>query len=354
MASTTKPSGLTVTRDGALKFVASWKIAAADYGDGQQFRWRVWKTSKLYTSWKTETVGKTATSKTVSISTSNWAPNTKNFFYAFEFQVRGKRKQTSTTKDGKTIITTYDWSDWSAKKWNMAVPNRPTVTTSLTASNQTTFAWTAERNDKDNKPFEQFQYQSFLMKECTETDGSKLKWQSSNRDWVNAYASTDGSFARTEDSTILASNSWTRWFRIWAKGPAGNSEWRYARHVYAKPFKPSIKSVRTAISAGVTNVVMAWTAKTDAAHPIDEAIAQYSLATPAAGLTFPASGASWSNGASVLDTSATDAVNFTINGRAGTDQVLFVRVIAWHDSISRCRQRAIICDFVGAGREVTD
>lgn len=329
MASTTKPSGLTVTRDGGLKFVTSWKIAAADYDDGQQFRWRMWKTAKLATEWKTETIGKKATSKTVTVTASNWAPTTKQYVYAFEFQVRGKRAESTDSKGKKT---SYDWSDWSGKTWNMATPNRPEVTARLTATNQATFTWASERNDKDNKPFGQFQYQSFVMKDCNETDGSKLNWFSSNRDWVNAYANSDGSFSRTEDSTLLASNSWTRWFRIWSKGAAGNSAWRYSRHVYAKPYKPSIKNVTTAISAGTTNVIMTWTAKTDAAHPIDEAVAQYSLATPGAGLTFPASGASWSNGASVLDTSSTDAVNFTINGRAGTDQCLFVRVMVWHDS----------------------
>lgn len=331
MASTTKPSGLTVTRDGGLKFVTGWKIAAEDYNDGQQFRWRIWKTAKKTTSWTNETIGKASTSKTITVSASSWAPNTKNNIYAFEFQVRGKRAESTDSKGKKT---TYDWSDWSGKKWNMAIPNRPTVTTQLTASNQTTFTWTSERDNKDNKPFGQFQYQSFLMKACNETDGSKLKWQSSNRDWVNGYSSTDGSLVRTEDSTLLVGNSWTRWFRIWAKGAAGNSEWRYAKHVYAKPYKPSIKSVRTTTSAGTTNVVMTWTAKSDAAHPIDESIAQYSLAVPGPGLTFPASGASWSNGASVQDTSATDAVNFTINGGPSTDQCLFVRVMVWHDSTS--------------------
>lgn len=331
MASTIKPSGLAVVRNGNLKFITTWKIADKDYDDGQQFRWRIWTTAKKSTAWKNESISITSAQKTVIVDATKYHPTKKNaIFYAFEFEVRGKRKQTTETKNGKTVTTTYDWSAWSAKQWVMAVPNRPTVSEELVASNETTFTWSVSANNTDNKPFTRTQYQSFVMKACNETDGSKLDWKSNNRDWVASTGGTSGNFSRTEDSTLLAGNSWTRWFRIRSQGAAGDSEWRYSRHVYARPYKPSIKSVKASVSGGNTNVIITWTAKTDAAHPIDETVAQYSIATPAAGLTLPA-GASWQTGASVQDTSSTDAVNFNVSNRAGEDQAMFVRVVTHHD-----------------------
>ena len=328
MANTIKPSGLAVVRNGGLKFITSWKIADKDYGGGQQFRWRIWKTAKKSTSWTYETIGAATAQKTINIETSRFNPaKTSSLFYAFEFAVQGKRQQ--TTANNKT--TTYDWSAWSSKQWVLSEPNRPTVEAELVASNETSFTWEVNTKTADNRPFVQTQYQSFVMKECNETDGSKLNWYSSNRDWVSNTGGASGTFSRPDDSALLANNSWTRWFRIRSRGAAGDSEWKYSRHVYARPYKPSIKKVTASVSGGNTNVIMSWVAKSDAAHPIDEAVAQYSIATPASGLTLPA-GASWQTGASVQDTSARDAVNFNISNRAGTDQCLFVRVVAHHDA----------------------
>ncbi len=36
MASTSKPNGITLTRDGALKFAVTWKVTDRDYAEGQQ------------------------------------------------------------------------------------------------------------------------------------------------------------------------------------------------------------------------------------------------------------------------------------------------------------------------------
>ena len=40
---TTKPSGLTLTRKGD-KIIAKWKIADKDYDDGQYFQWLIFRT----------------------------------------------------------------------------------------------------------------------------------------------------------------------------------------------------------------------------------------------------------------------------------------------------------------------
>ena len=325
---TKKPSGLTVARNGDLKFACSWKVADSDYGAGYQFRYRVWTSSKKYGKWTSSNLSSDARSKTVTFSTSNYAPNSnKPKFYAFEYEVRGKRNQTTQNN----VTTVYSWSAWAGKKWILAVPNRPDVTEELTQSNITEFTWRSSKSNSDNKPFANYRYQSFLMKECKETDGSKLNWKSSNRAWTTATVNSDSSVSIEDDSTILATNSWTRWFRIWSQGPAGNSAWRYSKHVYAHPRKATIQSVTAKQQSSVTNIIIKWAASANAAYPIDEVIAEYSFAVPDTGLTIPA-GASWNTGATVSDTSGTDAVNFIANNILGDDQCLFVRVKTKHDA----------------------
>ena len=325
---TAKPSGLTIKRNGNLKFALTWKIIDKNYSGGQHVRWRIWKTETTYTDWTNVTVSASATSTTVTASVSDYYPNSgKPKVYAFEFEVQGKRGNETSNH----VTTTYDWSDWASSKHLIRVPNKPTVTATLNASNKTTFAYTSETDDGDWKPFRYYEYQSILLQDCKEYNGSKLKWVSSNAGWNTSTSSSAGSKYYTEDSATIANKSYTRWFRVRAVGCAGASDWTYSKHVYAKPNRPVITDVKATTRSGNTNVTVTWVAATNASRPIDETSIQYMIATPGNGLTVP-SGGSWTEAASIIDTSGSDSVNFVVSNVAGNDQVMFVRVVAEHDS----------------------
>ena len=325
--STKKPSGLSVVRNGGLKFVVSWKIGDKDYNAGHQLQWRAYKSEKKHTGWTTIDMGSSATSKTITLTTANWFPTSgRPKLCAFEFQVRGKRAQTSETTDGNTTVTKYEWSGWTGKKWDMKVPNRPSLTSELTASYTTVFTWEGNNSPDDEKPFTKYQWQTCLKKDCKETNGKNITgWGSITSENASGSETPGEGSGGGEDSAVVATGSHTRWFRVRSVGPAGYSDWRYARHVYAKPKKPTIKSVTIKKSGGNTNVLVSWKAPSDAAHPIDKTTVEYHFekATSYSG--------TGTEGITIDDTPGTDSASFMISDTADTDEVLFVRVVNKHD-----------------------
>ena len=156
MATTLKPTGLTIARDGALKYAISWKIADKDYNEGQQLQWRVWLSeTKNQTAWTSVELDRGQTKATITVPVASYYPTTKKCVYYFEVRLSGKRAQTSETKDGVTTITTYDWSAWAEAMRIVRVPHAPKVTATLDeeAWNKTTFAWEVENPGNDTRPF---------------------------------------------------------------------------------------------------------------------------------------------------------------------------------------------------------
>ena len=84
-----KPSGLTITRNGS-NFVCEWKIPSSKYGDGQQFK---------ATTVKAVDITKTLTKKTVKINLSDRYPNGKKLT-AFSFSVRGNTDKKKNDNKG--------------------------------------------------------------------------------------------------------------------------------------------------------------------------------------------------------------------------------------------------------------
>ena len=330
MAATKKPSGLSIARNG-MKFTLSWKIADKDYGGGQQLQWRIWSGSTgAWTKWQSVSVSNTATSASVSFSAADYWPNKNSYFWGIHFWVRGKR---SSPKNE------YAWSDWAKCIMDLTAPETPSLTAALsdTYSNVTTFSWTTPNVSNTNlKPFYDVEWQTILVKESNVTDGSKLAWKSSTLGWATGTGAATGSSTRTEDSTLLAQNSYTRWFRVRARGCGGNggikgcSYWRYAKHVYAIPYTPVVNSASKE-AGSLTWVKMTWTASADAAHPIDTVTPQWAIDTPGANLSVPGS-VSWNTVTTLKDTGGTDASRFLINDSIGTDECLWVRVGVTHDS----------------------
>lgn len=331
MAGTVKPSGLTVARSGST-LTCSWKIASGGYADGQQFQYRIKKNS-TWAGWATVSIGATVTKKSVSFNLANYYPNMNGSklrpaFANFQFRVRGKRK-----KDSKA---SYTWSAWSVGEYNIEVPKAPSVSAELSTDhdNVTEFSWSLKTTTSERTWFTRMQWQSMLVKNCEQTDGSKLAWKSTALGYLSGAGNlADDSRNITEDTSVIAGASYTRWFRARAQGPQGSSGWKYAKHIYAQPLKASIKeaSAKYNLSGGMSAKVTWMVLQSANKNPTDSVTVQYALATPLAGLTCPP-GASWQSVATIKDTSDNDSASFNIDSQPGEDQCLWVRVNTKHDN----------------------
>lgn len=345
MASTVKPTGLSVARDG-LKFTLSWKVADKDYGGGLQVRWRNYTGPGKGNSWSDWTninvlVGDTSASKSFS-ATSFW-PVTDIYFYGICFQVRGKRE----TQDGKS----YDWSAWAEYTLDLKTPNNPALSQELDddVENITNFSWKVNTSTTDTKPFYNIEWQSILVKDCMEKDGSKLAWKTTTLGWLTGNGATgadEGTLAippNGEDMDLLGTGSYTRWFRARSRGCGGNgdtagcSAWRYSKHVYATPLEISLNRTKSQKASDSMWTRLIWSAPTDAAHPIDKIDVQWVIDNPlynsSTDKLMPPNDPSWTTAATLADTALTDQIAFCPDQSFALDQCMWARVVATHDRI---------------------
>lgn len=332
MAETKKPTGLKITRD-KNKFVLEWKKGDSDYGQGQQFQYKLDQVGSS-DSWKpspADKLGANKTSAKVTVDLSKYYPNSgKPKLAKVCMRVRGNRKK--YTKNGKTVNP--DWSDWASKEFDIKVPNKPTLTAELdeNLSNKTLFSWSTSTSDSAAAYFSNVKWDAILIKDCTESSGAKINFNASDSTYQSGTGTASGSIAITEDSATLATGSYTRWFRICARGPQGDSAYVYAKHVYAKTERANVETDPSATDndANGMDVVIDWEAPSDPSKPIDQTTVQYCITVPAAGVTCPA-GATWTDANVSADTKGKDAAAFTVDAALNTDECLFVRVNTKHD-----------------------
>lgn len=331
---TKKPTGLQIVRDG-WKFIFQWTIASENYGAGQELQWRRKKGNGEWTDWSSTvatSVTTTSTTTYITFGRTGFMPVTDNkYIKGIEFRVRGCRRpyKKGSGKNEKTITPTM--SSWSSTSMTIDIPLKPVITSTLDLANKSTFSWSIAVSNSDERIYSEYQYETILVSESNETDGSKLSWSSSATGYATGTSTnTTGSLTRTENVT---SGSKTRWVRVRARGPAGSSEWAYARHTYALPKQPSLSVTKCKASDTANGYVvdMKWTASRSVAYPIDFTEVQYSKAVPDANFAFP-SGGSWTDVASTADTKKTDRAIFVVDGRLNTDECLYVRVFAQHDT----------------------
>lgn len=314
---TKKPTGLSIVRNGN-NLVVSWKIGDKDYGAGQTFQWRL--PSK---AWQTVTVGNGTTKKVIAVPVANYCPNTSKPLAKVMVRIRGKRSPFNSI--------TPAVSEWATSEFDILYPNRPSVTSALSSSNNNvcTFSWTTVTGTNSKKWFSVVQCQTCLLTNSTITDGSKIP----ARSWTaHAGSAANGSATITEDTSVINNGqSHTRWFRVRSRGPQGSSAWAYSRHVYSVPYQTkSVKASAKTTDAGGYLCKVTWQTPRSAAHPVDSINVQYTLTTPAAGMTCP-DGASWTDGETLAYKDGSDASAFSVDNVVGTDQCLFVRINTVHD-----------------------
>ena len=327
MSKSKKPSGGSITRSG-YGFACAWKIGDADYGQGQNFQYRI-GTNASWSSWTSVKLSKpkTQTSASFSLTAGNYYPYKAAYLRNIQFRVRGNRKKYKNKKGKDVNPGVSDWYTVSYAVSAPGAPATPSVSRSSTQSNVCTFAWTAK--DNGNSWAIDTYYESMLVY-SNESNGAKLSWNSSQRGWQTGSAGLSGSVTITESTSTLASSSWVRWIRVKTRGPYGDSGWVYARCIYSSPYQAKNKfATVTAQSSGYV-VTASWDAPTDFMHPIDKTVVQYTFVTPTAGLQCPTV-ASWTDATTTADTGGVDSTRFTVDRRVTDDQVLFVRVNTLHD-----------------------
>lgn len=328
---TKEPSGLSIKREGS-NFIISWKIADSDYARGQQLQVRI----NGYKWEDISGVGVKTTTKAYAITPADFFPNTSRKLLNIDFRIRGWRKD--EVKETSTTITTYTYrrSAWATKRYTIAKPNTPTLTATLSESeyNVTTFAWdTKGATGTDATWFTDVVYQTILVQNC-QSGASSQNWSRSATGWGTASGlSATGSTSKTE---VLANVSKTRFFRVKARGPAGETDWRYAQHVYARPREAEITSLEVKDNTGGYQVTMKWKAANTKAHPLDKAVVQYADVIPGPNMTCP-SGANWNDVVSVKDTDGTTAAAFIIDTAPALDHAIFFRIMTEHDPYDTSR-----------------
>ena len=333
MATTKKPTGLVIKRN-ERKFVTTWKIADADYKDGQQLKRRL-TYSDSETDEKThdpdtvETLGRKP-ENTYTLDVSKYFPTTTRRLHSMTVWVRGNR-DTYTSK-GKRINPT--WSKWAKYTFNIEPPDAPTTSATFERTNQTTFKATPA-DEKDNKPYTRMRWESVLVENAGTTDGAKVKWGIDADGWEYGFITSKEEstvFSSAEQITPNPKQSFTRFVRVRSEGIGGASEWQYMYHVYGVPKEPLVIHNKVEQSSGnVTLLVMCTTPSNDD-HPIDAGGVglQYLIDVPAVGLT-PRQDPS-TELPERDNTANIDQFYYELGTAIPKDQCLFYRMTATHDN----------------------
>lgn len=391
---TPTPTGTAISRSGTI-FTCSWKAAAKNHDGGQGFKWRTTlEDGKSKSAYTTVSISASARSKDITLSTTdtyvkatdvtseNFASkrgslftkegstytavggsatysSSTTYYYknesdyypspnkpiikGFGFVVRGKQAKKGKKTPAKKMSA---WTD--EKVFKLSPPNEPSSECVLTYSdvdNSSTMSWSTEIEDTGEKWFTNVLLQTAFVEDMNAhgKDIDPSLWED-----VGAYAGSY-SVTREEDTNVIYqpnNKSYTRWFRVKARGPAGDSSYSYGYHVYAKPYKSIIEEANAIENIAANNTIQVyakWNTNVEKySRPHESTTVQYCLASPYTGFTLP-DGASWSDGPTIVDTSGlsgssdntgrnSNASTFIIDGPLQEDQCLFLRVNSKHDS----------------------
>ena len=333
------PSGLSITRKGE-NFTFKWKIPTKKYGDGQDLQY------KTNGKWTDISVGKTTTSKLKKLARTHYIPYSgKKALKRVSFRVRGNtsKYKKKVKKNGKTKEVTISpvMSAWSRKSFKIEKPNKPKATVTVQTWPQVKFNWTVPVKDGDSHWFTEVGYTSVLKKNSP-ANAKNIDFSTSDGvRYSSTNSSASGSLTVKDDSSQLADgNSYTRWFRVRAKGPRGNTDYVYAKHTYALSNKCVITDYEVIPTSGGYTAKVFFDAPKSSQRPLTQAVVEYSIVTPDADMACPAA-ASWTQAAEVK-TDQTKQKNgsydyssgaiFSIDTPVGTDECLFFRVNAEYDN----------------------
>ena len=317
MAYTTKkPTGLKVERSGGA-FTFSWTIRDADHGAGQSFEYK--KTKK--DSWHKVNVTEKQTSVTVNLTLAD--------VKYLSFRVRGKR---SAYKDGKKNSITPEMSAWALKKgaWVPSKPKAPALSFELTDVNAGTFNIKYDADTSGRAVALYVQWQTCVSKNST--NPPKSGWSTIGQQ--TGLSDVDRDLSYTEQTEDITATGLVRWVRSRSTGNGGTTDWKYIRHAYSTPITPALKSAtaKKVVSKSDTTITAKWTTQSTLLRPVDEEAVQYMIATPDGNACNPPAGGTWSDAITVKPSGKADTVTAYVSAMTTTDQCMWVRIKATHDS----------------------
>lgn len=325
---TTKPSGLTIARNGNT-YTFTWKRGDKDYGAGQQFQY-----SKNGGKWTTVNV--TVNQVTVTLTNQTGVKS-------WQFRVQGRRKK---WKDGKKTITPK-WSGWATSgKWSAVIPTVQPVTYENESANSGTFGWSVQNDAKST---------AILLRTETQTCYVRNTAAPPENAWgaiTNRAAS--GELTINEDTEVLAEGNIVRWFRVRSVGTVGYSAWKTQSHAYGDPNDAVLVSASAETRGSVTKVTAEWKDDYNATNPIDMIALQYVIAKPTdAQMSPPADG--WSTAIEVKPNGAANKVVVNIENVVDVDECLWVRVKGWHDDDNNASfSNAMVAQYGALGAPTID
>ena len=333
---TPTPTGTGIARNGQY-FTFSWKAKANNHNGGQKLAWK----DGIH-GWKYPSITKAARSKEVKLPKTDYYPYSgKKKLKTVTFWVRGKQAKNGSKNPAKA------WSAWGKKSVDISVPNTPEISCDLTyndVDNSSTVSWSTIVSDTDAKWFTNVLLETAFVEDTNAhgKDIDKGLWED-----VGSYAASY-SITKEEDTNVIYqtnNKSYTRWFRVTARGPAGPSGTRYAYHVYAKPNKAELEIAEATENVTATNTIQChakWNTVVEKySRPLESTTVQYCITSPAAGFTIP-NDATWSDGPTIVDTAGlikddeitgrnSNASTFVIDTPLSNNQCMFMRVNSKHD-----------------------
>lgn len=349
---TTKASGLTIKRNN-FSFTASWKIPKCGFGkEHKAWYWSDGRTKSVKSGKKTvkekvwksfNSVGPKTSKKTFIIDRTDFYPyRASKKLKAVAFKVQG-----TASKDGSTV---YTESDPSEKTFKIKKPANPSLSVSEGSYPKCSFTWKVKVDKDDHNVFSRVKYQTALVLNSPK-DGPKV----SSKKWSSEKYSTKDSdtITYTEDTGVIGNGkSYTRWFRIMAQGPAGDSgKWVYKSHTYAIPSVPVITetpkiSLNTATSYKIT---LKYRLTNTFNVPSTTTETKYLIAVPGENMSCPEEG-SWTTAVTtqLKSDDGTGGSTFITDKVVGRDQCLWVRVDAKYGDQTAQGEPMLIVEAKGA------
>lgn len=310
MSKTKQPTGLTITRSGT-KFKATWKEPQTY--TITRYKWGYQKNGKFKWLSTHTTTGKKA-----------------------EITVSGTVEMVAIAVSGFGLPGYGQWSEETIKKHMVYKPYRPTLKANFVQTAMTTFTWNNVEDKKHDRPASSAKLQTILVKDCPSGEkalASLKQWKTAATTTVSVNGSITPVNGAGEDTGLISGKSYTRVVRVKEIGLGGESDWRYATHIYAAPYPAkNVQGTVTKTEASL-NCYMTWQTPTDAGHPIDKdgVIPEWSIAKPDAGMECP-DDADFEELPAQSSTSGKEAKQFTIDKPIGADKCLFLRVVTMHDT----------------------
>ena len=330
------PSGVTVTRSGN-NYTVTWK-RGSEYSS-QYMSYVV--NSKI----TPVSISSGATSKVITINKNLYYPKTNLKMNRLFVHLKGKL-------NGK-------WSAGVNKTYAIWNPQKPVITATLSSEyeNTTVFDWKIDWDHSNNDPdvrldklstgamFTNYKWWTVLLPNSELESEQVTSWQETGVTQDNV---DEISKSITESEVFSGDYSYTRYIKVVARGPKGDSKPAYAKHVYAIPNAPkNVKAEAVPLENGSGHrISVQWTADESKSRPIDSIYVEYAIEKPVSThtdsdgirkitLSVP-NIQSWTTISTTKDSSskdgATDGISFVLDQQIPEDNWVFVRVVAKHDN----------------------